>query len=81
MPVRIKLKLKSLINNREIETSALINSGFTTERPQLLIPRKRAEHLGLWPPPPQALLIELGTAGGPVRNYLIYNSLEVQAVE
>ena len=46
-----------------------------------LIPRKLAEELGLWPLPPQALIVELATAGGPIRNYLIPESLEVQVVE
>lgn len=81
MPVRVKLRLRSLVSNCVIETSALINSGFTTERPQLLIPRKLAEELGLWPLPPQALIVELATAGGPIRNYLIPEALEVQVVE
>ncbi len=81
MPVRVRMRLRSLLNNRVIETSALVNSGFTTERPQLLVPRKLAEELGLWPPPPSALLVELATAGGPIRNYLVYNAVEVQVVE
>jgi len=81
MPVRVRLRLRSLASNYVIESSALINSGFTTERPQLLIPRRLAEKLGLWPPPPEALIVELATAGGPVRNYLVPESLEVQVVE
>ena len=37
--------------------------------------------MGLWPLPPQTLIVELATAGGPIRNYLIPESLEVQVVE
>ncbi len=81
MPVRIRLRLRSLINSRVVETVALVNSGFTTERPQLLVPTKLAEVLGFWPPPPHARLVELATAGGPVRNYLVYNAVEVEVVE
>ncbi|MEM2927112.1 MAG: hypothetical protein QXO94_06610 [Candidatus Bathyarchaeia archaeon] len=78
MALRIRLRVKS--ENNAVETSALVNSGFETEKPQLLIPLRLARELGLWPPPPDAELIELGTAGGPVRNYLIYDALEVSAI-
>ncbi len=82
MPVRVRLRLRSLVGSGVvIETNALINSGFTTERPQLLIPRRLAEKLGLWPLPPNTLIVELATAGGPVRNYLVPDALEVQVVE
>ena len=67
--IRVKLRIKSLRSNREVISSALVNSGFEAETPQLLIPRKLAIELDLWPPPEDAYLIEVGTAGGPVRNY------------
>lgn len=75
--MRVKLRIKSLRTNKEIVTSALINSGFEAESPQLLIPRRVAVELELWPPPQDAILIEVGTAGGPVRNYLVPRSVEV----
>ena len=80
MVVRIKLKVKSLKSGREVLTSALVNSGFEAETPQLLLPRRLAADLGLWPPPEDAMLVEVGTAGGPVRNYLIPRCIEVSAV-
>jgi len=43
--VRVKLKIKG--KNEEITTSTLINSGFEAEEPQLIIPLKLAEVLGL----------------------------------
>lgn len=73
----MRVKLRAPSTNREATVIALVNSGFEAETPQLLIPRALAEALGLWPPPPQAQLIEVGTAGGPVRNYLVTDSLEV----
>ncbi|MCS7113220.1 MAG: hypothetical protein RMJ00_06885 [Nitrososphaerota archaeon] len=78
MAVRIKLKVRS--PSREMVTSALVNSGFEAETPQLLIPRSFALNLGLWPPPIEAQLVEVGTAGGPVRNYLIQGAIEVSAI-
>ncbi|RLF19391.1 MAG: hypothetical protein DRZ82_05810 [Thermoprotei archaeon] len=77
MAVRIRLRIKCIKTNKEVVTSALVNSGFEAETPQLLIPRRLAIELGLWPPPEEATLIEVGTAGGPVRNYLIPNAAEV----
>ena len=80
MALRVKLRIKVKNSDRAIETSALANSGFETEKPQLLIPIRLARELGLWPPPPYAELIELGTAGGPVRNYVIRDILEVSVI-
>ncbi|RLE57214.1 MAG: hypothetical protein DRJ40_02535 [Thermoprotei archaeon] len=77
MAVRVRLRIRCLKSGREVVTSALVNSGFEAETPQLLIPRRLATELNLWPPPEEAVLIEVGTAGGPVRNYLIPNVAEV----
>uniref|UniRef100_A0A7J2U712 Uncharacterized protein n=1 Tax=Ignisphaera aggregans TaxID=334771 RepID=A0A7J2U712_9CREN len=76
MGVRVKLKIVSR-SGKEVITSALANSGFEAETSQLLIPRSLARELDLWPPPPDAHLVEVGTAGGPVRNYLIPKTLDV----
>jgi hypothetical protein len=67
--VRIRLRIVSKVG-KEVITSALVNSGFEAETPQLLLPRSLAYELGLWPPPLDAVLVEVGTAGGPVRNYI-----------
>jgi len=75
--IRIRLRIRCLRTNEEVITSALVNSGFEAETPQLLIPRRLALELGLWPPPEDAYLVEVGTAGGPVRNYLIPRVAEV----
>jgi len=75
--VRVKLRIKSLRTGRQVTTSALVNSGYEAETPQLLIPRRLAAELGLWPPPEDAQLLEYGTAGGPTRVYLIPQSVEV----
>ncbi len=79
MAVRVKLKIKSK-SGKEVFSSALVNSGFETEKPQLLIPIQLAKSINIWPPPPSAILTELGTAGGPIRNYLIPDELEVSVI-
>ena len=77
MAVRVRLRIRSLRSGREVVSLALVNSGFEAETPQLLIPRRLALELGLWPPPEDAYLMEVGTAGGPVRNYLVPRAAEV----
>lgn len=76
MAIRVKLKIVSKLGGEAL-TSALVNSGFEAETPQLLIPRSLALKLNLWPPPPEAQLMEVGTAGGPVRNYFVPKALQV----
>ena len=76
MAVRVRLRVTSRYGG-EVPTPALVNSGFEAETPQLLLPRGLASILNLWPPPPEAQLIEVGTAGGPVRNYIVPRALQV----
>jgi hypothetical protein len=75
----VALRVRLKVRGREgfVDASALVNTGFETETPQLLLPLRLGSVLGLWPPPPEAQLLEFGTAGGPVRNYVVPNSLEV----
>jgi len=80
MAVRVRLKLRSRISGDSVETVALVNTGFETESPQLLIPLALARRLSLHPPPPTATIAELGTAGGPVRLVLVRDALEVWVV-
>ncbi|MEM1643999.1 MAG: hypothetical protein QW369_05520 [Desulfurococcaceae archaeon] len=80
MAVRVRIRVKSRESPSYIEASALVNSGFETEKPQLLIPLALARQLNLWPPPLDSYIVELGTAGGPVRNYLVPDALEVHLV-
>ena len=45
MAVRVKLRIRARGSGRDVETIALVNSGFETATPQLLIPRRLAEAL------------------------------------
>ncbi len=47
MPVRVKLKISSK-TGKEIITSAYVNSGYETDKPELLLPVRLAVELGLW---------------------------------
>ncbi len=76
MPVRVKVKIKSL-KGKEVITSALLNTGFTSLEPDTLIPKNLAKKLGLWPPPENSILETLDTAGGEVLSYVIPKSVEI----
>jgi hypothetical protein len=80
MAVRVRIRIKPRSGGKIEEVVALVNSGFETEKPQILMPIPLARRLDLWPPPPDSYLVELGTAGGPVRNYLVPDALDVYIV-
>ncbi|MEL9998121.1 MAG: hypothetical protein QXH99_06490 [Sulfolobales archaeon] len=80
MAVRIKLRLRYC--GKVLETSALVNTGFETPNPQILLPIKVAERLSLWPELPKDTLVEIyDTAGGPVRVYRVRNAVNVEIPE
>lgn len=80
MGVRVRLRVKSRLTGREIVTSALVNSGFEADRPQLMIPMRLATELGLWPPPRSAVSLDYGTAGGDVTFVVVPDALIVQVL-
>ncbi len=80
MAVRIRLRLRYC--GKVLETSALVNTGFETPNPQILLPIKVAERLSLWPELPRDTLVEIyDTAGGPVRVYRVRNAVNVEIPE
>lgn len=81
MAVRVKLRVRSRASDKAVETAALVNSGFETLKPQLLLPVKMAEELGLWPDlSKKSHVKEYVTAGGTIKNYVIPDSIEVSIV-
>jgi len=76
--VRVKIKYKGEL----LETVALVNTGFETPNPQILLPVKAAEKLGLWPDLPRDTLVEIyDTAGGPTRVYRVRSAVTVEVAE
>jgi len=78
--VRVRIRIELL--NKNIDTSALVNSGFETDNPQIIIPnRLLMKHnldlnkLG------QYMTVEYDTAGGPIVMYVYPNSCKVRVVE
>ena len=81
MPVRVRVKLESLRSNNSLVVSALLNTGFTSDELDIHLPRDVAEKLNLWPPPNDASLEVLDTAGGEVLSYLIPRAVKLTVIE
>ena len=82
MAVRVKLKIKTAKGRfigRAVETIALVNSGYEVEEPELLIPIRLAEELGLWPPP-ELLMESCVTPAGIARLYSVPHAIDVYLV-
>mgnify|MGYP001773257820 CR=1 FL=1 len=80
--VRVKLRIRSRFEPvKEVITSALVNSGFEVDTPQILIPIKLAKELDLYSKLIEARIESYATVAGPVRVYVLPSSLEVWLVE
>jgi len=78
MALRVKLKISSKSGGKAVASSALVNTGFETDRPQLLLPVRIASLLGIWPRfPEHTSIMSYGTAGGPTRVYVINDELSL----
>lgn len=81
MGVRVKVRLTSPGTGSAIEANALLNTGFESESPEVLIPIRAAEALGLWPKLPDGAVIRAyETAGGTVRMSTVEEGVEVQVI-
>ncbi len=78
MAVRVRVRIAR--NGKEIVASALANSGYESETPQVLLPIEAAEILNLWPP--EKILEEtvFDTAGGPLRVWVASRAVKVKIV-
>jgi len=73
MAVRVKVIIRDKFSGREVVANALANSGFEATTRKILIPKKVAEILGLWPLPEDAEVVSFDSVGGEVGLYLIRN--------
>ena len=73
----IRVKIRILTGGKSAITSALVNSGFESEEPDLCVPLGLAKLLGLWPPE-ELYSEEAATAGGEVTVYVVPVRAEVQ---
>jgi len=75
MAGRVRVRLSR--GERRVETSALLNSGFETDSPDVVVPIGVAKALGVWPPKAGAL-ISMETGGGEVEAYLIEGGAQLE---
>lgn len=82
--VRTGIRLKILREGEEktTDTVALLNAGFESEEPEVIIPEKLAVKLGLWPQLPDGTEIEAYevAGGGKVRTYRVSDCLETRVI-
>ncbi|MCC6021765.1 MAG: hypothetical protein LM560_01420 [Desulfurococcaceae archaeon] len=78
MVVRVRIELVK--EGARVETSALANSGYESETPQVLIPVKVAESLTLWPPVRGIDESVFETAGGPLRVWVASKAVKVKVI-
>jgi len=64
MAVRVRLLIRSLDTNVEVLTAALVNSGYEVEEPEILLPRRLAEFMGVSLKPPRARVMVYETPFG-----------------
>ncbi|WP_243668595.1 hypothetical protein [Vulcanisaeta sp. JCM 16161] len=79
MRIRVRLRTRE---GREEVTIALVNSGFESDTPQILLPMNLARRLELW----DKVLVEgriqlFGTVAGPTRLYILPSSIYVSILE
>jgi hypothetical protein len=64
--VRVKVRVK--YGGASLDLAALVNTGYETDVPELLVPVGVAERLGLWPKLPEGVVVETyKTASGLMR--------------
>lgn len=88
MGVRVKVRIK--YGGRSVDLIALVNTGYETDVPEILVPLDIAEKLGLWPKLPDNTLVETyRTASGLMKVYrvgganvsLLIDDVEVRSTE
>jgi predicted aspartyl protease len=81
VPVRVRVKIEEVRGSGVIYSEALLKTGFTSEELDIHIPRELARELGLWPPPRDASLEILDTAGGETLSYFIPSAVRLTVIE
>jgi hypothetical protein len=78
--VAVRVRVRIARNGKEIVASALANSGYKSETPQVLLSIEAAEVLNLWPPEKNLEETVFDTAGGPLRVWVASRAVKVKVV-
>ena len=80
MVVRVKVKLVSS-RGGEVLASAIANTGFESDEPELIVPESIAERLNLYPKLPEGVEVEeYKSVGGKFKAYRVKNLVKAWAV-
>lgn len=70
MGVRVRIRI--MLGENSVEAMALVNTGFESDVPEILIPINLAERLGVWPNLPDGTIVETyRSVSGLMRVYRI----------
>ncbi|MCL0041361.1 hypothetical protein M1N08_01240 [Dehalococcoidia bacterium] len=79
--MRVKLRIASVKAKASFEVNSLLNTGFGTEEPEVVVPIEVAERLSFYPKLSQGAIVKAyETAGGIARMYYIADAVEIQAI-
>ncbi len=81
MGVRVKLVIKSKFSGTSVHVSALVNTGYEVEEPEILLPRRLAEYLNIPLTPPEARTLVYETPTGFYRLLFIPKGVDVHLVD
>ncbi len=76
----VRLRLRICKNQACVESTAVVNSGYEADTPQLMVPISIAKGLKQWPPPPEAKELMFDTAGGPLRVWVVPKAIRVKVL-
>ena len=74
----MRVKLINVRNGKEIETVAIVNTGYESLESEITLPKKAAEVLGLYPLPADTQLVSYQTMGGEIRMVRIPKIIKVK---
>ena len=79
--IRINIKLTPLKGGSSLEVNSLLNTGYGSEEPEVLIPVRVAERLTFWPKLPEDVVIKTyETPGGISRMHYLADATEIQSI-
>ncbi len=77
MGVYVRIRIRR--GNRELTCIAVVNTGFRSSTPDIILPVEIARQIGLWPPP-EAYIISAESLAGNVQLYFVENAVEVEVI-
>lgn len=81
MGIRVRISIKAIDSGNEVTTAALVNSGYEVDEPEILLPRRLAEYLGIDLRPPKARVQTYETPLGIFYLIFVPRAVDVHLVD